>query len=196
MIFHLYCEPLLARHKARPAGDCPALHPAVELEPQVVMQAPRGVLLDDVGVAAPALHLALRLGGHVKTTFGAIGFQSRFATAWHDLERRISRRCAPDRLSDPLPRHRSVSSRGMNLCNIEPVPCFSSWPACLGHPSLVAQKTWMRPNPRMTDERGVATAQTHKLCSFPASGIQSHLTSEKTLLDPRLRGDDGKTSRK
>src|SRR5215475_2201807 len=100
VVFHLYGEPLLARHQARAARYRPALHHAVELEPQIVMQPPGGVLLDDIGVAAPALHLALRLRGHVKTTFGAISFQSRFGAAWHDFDRRISRHDAPDRLPD------------------------------------------------------------------------------------------------
>src|SRR5262245_51173615 len=100
VVFHLHGEPLLPRHKARAARYRPALHPAVELKPQVIMQPSGSVFLDDIGVAAFALHLALRFGGHVKTTFGAIAFQSGFNAAWHDLDRGISRRRAPDRLSD------------------------------------------------------------------------------------------------
>src|SRR5262249_34791520 len=47
VVLHLHGEPLLARNEARAARDGPALHHAVELEPQVVMQPARGVLLDD-----------------------------------------------------------------------------------------------------------------------------------------------------
>src|SRR4029453_16318215 len=91
MVFTLHGEPLPARHQAWATRYPPALHHAVEFEPQVVMQPPGGVFLDDISVAPPALHLALRLGGHIKTTFGAIGFQSRFAAALHDLDRRLLR---------------------------------------------------------------------------------------------------------
>ena len=40
-------QTLLARHQARPARHRPALQHAVHLEPQIVVQAPGGVLLDD-----------------------------------------------------------------------------------------------------------------------------------------------------
>src|SRR5262249_31796972 len=43
MIFDVDRKPLLVRNEARAAGDRPALHHAVELESQVVVQAPRGV---------------------------------------------------------------------------------------------------------------------------------------------------------
>ena len=44
-------QTLLARHQARPARHRPALQHAVHLEPQIVVQASGGVLLDDVAVA-------------------------------------------------------------------------------------------------------------------------------------------------
>src|SRR5262245_50201234 len=47
MIFDVDRKPLLVRNEARAAGDRPALHHAIELEPQIIVQAPRGVLLDD-----------------------------------------------------------------------------------------------------------------------------------------------------
>src|ERR1700704_3817814 len=47
VILDLDREALLARNKARAAGDGPALHDAVELEPKVVMQPARGMLLND-----------------------------------------------------------------------------------------------------------------------------------------------------
>ncbi len=63
--------------KARAAGDCPALHHAVKLEAEVVMQAPRRVLLDDEAVAlASRGRLAARLRRHVKLTLLAISLQT------------------------------------------------------------------------------------------------------------------------
>src|SRR5262249_48428354 len=45
MVFHLDREPLVAGYEARPLGDGPTLEHAVQLEAEVVMQAPRRVLL-------------------------------------------------------------------------------------------------------------------------------------------------------
>src|SRR5262249_31406646 len=61
MILHLDREPLLAGNEARPASDRPALHDAVELEPQIVVQAARGMLLDDELVAFCPTRAATRL---------------------------------------------------------------------------------------------------------------------------------------
>ena len=44
-------KPLLAGDEARTLGDRPALEHAVELEAEIVMEAARGVLLDDEAVA-------------------------------------------------------------------------------------------------------------------------------------------------
>ena len=58
VVLDMHGQPLLAGDKARAAGDRPALHHAVKLEAEVVMQAPRRVLLDDEAVAlarAPCL---------------------------------------------------------------------------------------------------------------------------------------------
>ena len=48
-------EPLLRRIEARPARHRPAFQDAVELKPEIVVEARRGVLLDDKAVAAPFL---------------------------------------------------------------------------------------------------------------------------------------------
>src|SRR5262249_7259406 len=57
MVFGAHRKPLVADREARPAGDRPALEHAVELEAQVVMGAPRRVLLHDEleggGLAGP-----------------------------------------------------------------------------------------------------------------------------------------------
>ena len=72
MVFGLDREPLLARHQARAAGDRPALHHAVELEPQVVVQPRRRVLLDDEAVALGARLAAARLRRHAEFPFLAV----------------------------------------------------------------------------------------------------------------------------
>src|SRR5262249_57666756 len=45
MIFHMDSKALLVRNEARAAGDRPALHHPVELEPQIIMQTPPAVFL-------------------------------------------------------------------------------------------------------------------------------------------------------
>src|SRR2546421_9471200 len=47
MVLDLDREPFLARHQARSACDRPALHHAIKFEPQVIVQSPRSVLLND-----------------------------------------------------------------------------------------------------------------------------------------------------
>src|SRR5579864_1012513 len=62
MILDMDGKPLVVGIKTWAAGDSPAFHHTVELEPQIVMQPTRGVLLNDVGVAATsALGPATRL---------------------------------------------------------------------------------------------------------------------------------------
>ena len=54
MVLDVNGEPLVVRIEARAARHGPAFHDAIELKPQIVMQATRGVLLDDVSKAAAA----------------------------------------------------------------------------------------------------------------------------------------------
>src|SRR5207237_6176809 len=69
MVLDMHGEPLLAGHEARSARDSPAFHHAVELEPQIVMQARCRVLLDHEGIAA-AFDLATpRFRGDVEAAF-------------------------------------------------------------------------------------------------------------------------------
>ena len=49
MIFGAHRQPLVARIKARPLGHRPAQQNAVQLQPQVVMQARGIMLLNEVG---------------------------------------------------------------------------------------------------------------------------------------------------
>ena len=63
---------LLARNETRAASHGPTLHHPAKLEPQVIMQTPRGVLLDDELVSFGPTHLPPRLGGHVELAFPAI----------------------------------------------------------------------------------------------------------------------------
>src|SRR6266436_6650380 len=64
MIFHVDGKALLVRNEARAAGDRPALHHAVELEPQVIMQTPCGVLLDDEVFSLGSMRAPPRFRGH------------------------------------------------------------------------------------------------------------------------------------
>src|SRR5262249_18200226 len=72
-------EPLLAWHEARAAGYRPALHDAAELEPQVVVQAARGVLLDDVAVASCGCDAAARFRRYVEAALVAVGLERHAA---------------------------------------------------------------------------------------------------------------------
>src|SRR2546423_2123711 len=84
MILDVHGEPLFARHEARASCYRPALHHAVELEPQIVMQARRGVLLDDECVAATMDFATARFRGDAEFTLLAIFLESRALLA-HDL---------------------------------------------------------------------------------------------------------------
>src|SRR5438270_1547107 len=76
MVFDMHGEPFFAGHEAGPARHRPAFHHAVELEPQIVMQAGGRMLLNDERIAA-ALDLATaRLGGNTELTFLAIFLKS------------------------------------------------------------------------------------------------------------------------
>src|SRR5262245_9883770 len=72
MIFHVDGKALLVGNEARAAGDSPALHHAIELEPQVVVQAPRGVFLDDELISLGSVRAPPRLGGHVELALPAV----------------------------------------------------------------------------------------------------------------------------
>ncbi len=71
---------LLARNEARPARDRPALHDAVEFQPQVVMQPPGGMFLDHVAIALASLRLPARLRRDVELAFLPVGLQAHFGT--------------------------------------------------------------------------------------------------------------------
>src|SRR5262245_26947890 len=76
VVLHLDRETLLARHEARAARHGPALHHAVELEPQVVMQPARRMLLDDERIALGTARAAARLRGDVELTLLVICLQA------------------------------------------------------------------------------------------------------------------------
>src|SRR5262245_66679560 len=65
VILHLDRETLLARNQARAARHGPALHHAIELEPQVVMQPARRMLLNDERIPLGAASTPARLRGDV-----------------------------------------------------------------------------------------------------------------------------------
>src|SRR3954447_20964597 len=76
MVFDLHREPLLARHQTRAPRRRPALHHAVEFEPQIVVQPGGSVFLDDELVAlAPSLP-ATRLRRDVELAFLVVDLQS------------------------------------------------------------------------------------------------------------------------
>src|SRR5262249_12250751 len=80
MVFHFDREALVARHEARPLGDGPALKHAVEFEAEVVMQAPRRVLLDHEGIAARLRARAARLARFGEGALGHICLQTGHAS--------------------------------------------------------------------------------------------------------------------
>src|SRR4051812_1813783 len=69
-------QALLSRHQARAFGNRPAFHHAIELEPEVVMQPPRRMLLNDEAVALPPRRMPARLRSDVEFAFLAIDLQS------------------------------------------------------------------------------------------------------------------------
>src|SRR5262249_25437482 len=75
MILDLHRKPLLVGIKARAAGDRPALHHAVEFQPQVIMQPSCGVLLNDVAVTAARALAAARLRCHIELSLLPVSFQ-------------------------------------------------------------------------------------------------------------------------
>jgi hypothetical protein len=77
VILNLDREPPGAGNEARPFGDRPALHHPVELEPQIVMQLPRGVLLNDVLVTLATTEAPARLGRQVKLSLPMVDFKAQ-----------------------------------------------------------------------------------------------------------------------
>ena len=75
MVLGQHGQPFLAGDQARPLRHRPALQHAVELEPEVVMQAPRRVLLDDIGVAGRRSLAARRLRRLGEVALGVIGVE-------------------------------------------------------------------------------------------------------------------------
>ena len=76
MIFRAHGKPFFGRIEAWAFGDGPALENSVELEPQIVMQAPRFVLLNGVksrsGAKPCRYRSAPRLARAAKIALGAI----------------------------------------------------------------------------------------------------------------------------
>ncbi len=82
MILDVHGQALLARHQAWAARDGPALHHPVELEPEIVVQAARRVLLDHESVAFGAACLPARLRRDVEPSFALIRLQAHCAISW------------------------------------------------------------------------------------------------------------------
>ena len=76
MVLDLDGEPFLSGNEARSSRDCPALHHAIELKPQVIMQPARGMLLNDEPIALSARHVTARFRGHVESAFLVIRLQT------------------------------------------------------------------------------------------------------------------------
>src|SRR5262249_22526498 len=72
MIFHVDRNALLVRNEAGAAGDRPALHHAIELEPQIIVQAPSGVFLDDELISLGSVRAPPRLRGQVELALPAV----------------------------------------------------------------------------------------------------------------------------
>src|SRR6185312_2901757 len=82
VVLDLDREPLLTWHEAGAARHRPAFHGAADLEPQIVMQPPRGMLLDHESMAALS-NLSARLLGEVEAALGVVGRQSGHLTIPH-----------------------------------------------------------------------------------------------------------------
>ena len=76
MILDMDGEAFFIGIEARAAGHRPALHHAVEFEPQIVMQPPRGVLLDHIPVpAAVAAFSSARFRRHAEFPLFPVSFE-------------------------------------------------------------------------------------------------------------------------
>jgi hypothetical protein len=81
MVLDMDREAAVGRIEARSLGDGPALQRVADLQAQIVMQAPGGVLLDQIGVAAARLRrAALRLGGLGEVALGAVARERAVGT--------------------------------------------------------------------------------------------------------------------
>src|SRR5262249_38065093 len=69
MILGLNGKTLLAGNEAWAAGDRPTLHHPIKLEPEIIMQAPRRVLLNDKSISFAACGSPARLRRHVELAF-------------------------------------------------------------------------------------------------------------------------------
>jgi hypothetical protein len=78
MVLDMDREPLLTGIEARPLRDCPAQQHAIELEPEIVMQTARGMLLHDKGerhCGRVLAHPACRLRRFAKVAFAVVLFE-------------------------------------------------------------------------------------------------------------------------
>jgi len=73
-------QALFRRVKARATGHRPALHHAIEFEPEIVMQPPRPVLLNHIAIASTATLAAARLCRDAEFALLAIDFESHAAS--------------------------------------------------------------------------------------------------------------------
>src|SRR5262245_39693660 len=84
MVLRAHRQPLVPRREAGAAGDGPAFQHTVELQAQIVMQPPRGMLVHHEQVATPALELAARLGGAREVALLMVLAQrAAGGAAWH-----------------------------------------------------------------------------------------------------------------
>ena len=58
--------------------DGPAFHDAVEFEPQIVVQPPRGMLLNHVAVTVPGAPATTRLRRHTELSLFSVGFERHY----------------------------------------------------------------------------------------------------------------------
>src|SRR5262249_10026494 len=102
MIFHVDRKALLVRNEARAGGDRPALHHAIELEPQIIVQAPSGVFLDDELISLGSVRAPPRLRGQVELALPAVYLKAHRSARTLAFRRSPLERCRP--CSRPLVR--------------------------------------------------------------------------------------------
>src|SRR5262245_49968980 len=103
MIFHVDGKALLVRNETRAAGDRPALHHPVELEPQVIMQTPCGVLLDDEPISLGSMRAPPRFRGHVELALPAVYLKAHRSTRTPAFRRSTLERPCSRPLLRPAP---------------------------------------------------------------------------------------------
>src|SRR5258708_25726352 len=95
MVFDVDWGGVLGGNGAGARGNRPALHHPVELEPQVIMQTPCGVLLDDEVISLGSMRAPPRFRGHVELALPAVYLKAHRSARTPALRRSTLQRRSP-----------------------------------------------------------------------------------------------------